>query len=385
MNFVEEFNQGQKGKNKGIHVTGDLEHISSILNGISRQKMYGVAGAPKSGKTTFVDYLFIIRVYISFISSLKTLEEIQKEVEFIYYSYEIDRVSKEFDFCAYFIYYEYGKDKIKLPEGVTKDGNNFCLLSSAYLRGELIDDEGKTILVSNSMRKAVKEVYNKHIVKLFGRYDQEGNQIEKGLITFIKERENPTGIYKYLKSHAANNGEVVTRKYGTEGKSKVVGYKPNNSKKLTLVIFDHIRKIHRERSFSLKESVDKLLEYFIEIRDDYKYSFVPIVHLNRNITDIQRLKQFGDVIFPTSDDVKDTGNLAEDANYLFTLFNPNDRKYNLSSHFGLELRDKFGNENYPNMVTLHLVESRHCPYPQHFRLKLEGHIKSFKKIIINQN
>lgn len=72
-------------------------------------------------------------------------------------------------------------------------------------------------------------------------------------------------------------------------------------------------------------------------------------------------------------------NLAEDADYLFTMFNPNDGKYNLNTHFDLELKDSKNNPFFPNMRTLHLVESRHCLFPQHFRTEMLGNVKSFKE------
>jgi hypothetical protein len=49
------------------------------------------------------------------------------------------------------------------------------------------------------------------------------------------------------------------------------------------------------------------------------------------------------------------------------MFNPNDDKYNLKKHFGQCLKDVKNNLLHPNIRTIHLVESRHCAYPQHFR------------------
>ena len=160
----------------------------------------------------------------------------------------------------------------------------------------------------------------------------------------------------------------------------LVGYNPNNPKEFIMIIFDTIRKIPRERGFSMKENIDKMIEYSVEIRNLCKYIFIPIIHLNRSMTDVQRMKFMGDMLFPASDDVKDSGNLAEECNYLFTMFNPNDERYNLDSHFSVKIKDSQGNELYPNMRTIHLVESRHCSFPQHFRVEMQGNIKNFKQL-----
>ena len=131
-----------------------------------------------------------------------------------------------------------------------------------------------------------------------------------------------------------------------------------------------------------KETVDKYSEYTCELRNDYGYTFVHIIHLNRSLSDVERLKHFKEDIYPSSDDIKDTGNISEDCNYLFTLFNPNDGKYGLKSHFGLKLRNDEGAVYYENLRTIHLVESRHCEFPLHFRTEIDGASKSFKELTI---
>ena len=55
----------------------------------------------------------------------------------------------------------------------------------------------------------------------------------------------------------------------------------------------------------MKENVDKMIEYMVDIRNMYKYTFVPIIHLNRSMTDVNRLKFMDDMIFPNGDDIKD--------------------------------------------------------------------------------
>mgnify|MGYP007068331473 CR=1 FL=1 len=71
-------------------------------------------------------------------------------------------------------------------------------------------------------------------------------------------------------------------------------------------------------------------------------------------------------------------NLSEECDYIFTMFNPNDDKYNLKTHFGIQIRKDNLEPIYPDMRTIHLVESRHTEAPQHFKTLMKGSIKSFK-------
>jgi hypothetical protein len=369
MNFIEEYKKGQTGGNKGLPMGEGLMNISKAINGVQRGRIYGIAAAPKAGKSTFVDYAFVIQPFLQAMA-------FNIPIEWIYFSFELDRVSKEFDFATYFLYHDYGVETITLPEGVTKDGENVIGLSPDYLRGRLQDDDAKVIKVKPEIFELVQKIYKDRIIPLFGEYSSNGEQIEKGFITFIEEKDNPTGIYKYLKRHAEKDGKFITQKYGKS--VRITGYKPNTPDRYTIIITDHLRKLLPERGFQMKQTVDKFIEYSVELRNWCNYTFAHIIHLNRGLSEIGRMKEFGDMLFPGSDDIKDTGNLAEDADYVFTIFNPNDQRYNLKKHFGTIIRDSRDNPIFPNLRTIHLVESRHCEFPQHFRTDMFGGLKSFK-------
>ena len=369
MNFIEEYKKGQKGGNKGLPMGPGLMNVAKAINGVQRSRIYGVAAAPKAGKSTFVDYSFVIQPFLYAVEN-------NIKVEWIYFSYELDRVSKEFDFATYFLFHDFNLRTITLPTGVTKDGKSMIDLSPDYLRGRMQDDNEKIITVSDEIFKLLQEVYEKRIIPLFGEYSVEGKQIKKGYIIFIEEKDNPTGIYKYLKRHAEKDGHFVKAKYGKS--ERIIGYKPYTPDKYTIIVTDHLRKLIPERGWGMKQTVDKFIEYTVELRNWCGFTFVHIIHLNRGLTETGRMKEFGDMLFPTSDDIKDTGNLAEDADYVFTIFNPNDQRYNLKKHFGVVIKDKDDNPIFPNLRTVHLVESRHCEFPQHFRSNMYGGIKNFE-------
>lgn len=376
MNLVEEFNKGQSGGNKGLPMGEGVGNVSKAINGVQRARIYGAAGASKSGKSTFVDYAFVIQPF------LYAMEH-KIPIEWIYYSFELDRVSKEFDFAAYFLYHDFGIEKIQLEEGVTYTYGGKVQtvidLSPDYLRGRLQDDNGNIIKVSDSIKKALITVYETRIIPLFGEYASNGAQVRKGFIKFCESKDNPTGIYKSLKRHAEKSGYFL---YNSTTANRITGYHANNPEKFTIIVMDHLRKLIPERGWQMKQTVDKMLEYMVELRNWCGFTFVPIIHTNRGMADMEKIKFAGDELFPSGDEIKDSGNMSEDCDYLFTIFNPNDDKFRLQKHFGLQLRDSKQNPLFPNMRTIHLVESRHCIFPQHFRTDMLGNLKSFKQINI---
>lgn len=369
MNFIEEYKKGQKGGNKGLPMGDGLMNVAKAINGVQRGRIYGIAAAPKAGKSTFTDYAFVIQPFLYAIAN-------NIPIEWIYFSFELDRVSKEFDFAAYFLFHDFGIKTIKLPEGITKGGKSVIDLSPDYLRGRMQDDKEKIITVDPKIFEHIKVIYKTRIIPLFGEYSATGKQLTKGYITFIEEKDNPTGLYKYLKRHAEKDGKFITTTYGKT--KRITGYQSYKPEKYTIVITDHLRKLIPERGWQMKQTVDKYIEYSVELRNWCNYTFAHIIHLNRSMTEIGRMKEFGDMLFPGSDDIKDTGNLAEDADFVFTIFNPNDQRYNLKKHFGTVIRDSKDNPIFPDLRTIHLVESRHCEFPQHFRSNMYGGIKNFE-------
>jgi len=420
MNFRAAFEAGQKGSNKGLPMGEGLKTISQAINDIQRGRIYTVGAAPKGGKSTFVDVGFCIEpaIYVldhnakinASIEAIATkLEETTDpetrdslnveyesfkseliDLEFIYNSYEIDRVSKEFDFVAHFLNSDYGVYLITLPPGKTYKEKNVVSLSSAFLKGELQydtatpDSPKEIIRVSEDLLNMIKVIYRNRIIPLFGEYNEKGEKVSKGIIKFLENKDNPTGVRNYLLDYARENGEFMYKTTVKDGVTfqRMIGYKPRNPNKYVIVITDHLRKLLPERGFKMKETVDKFSEYAVEFRNTCNFTFVHIIHLNRAVSDIGRRQYDDDRLFPQSDDIKETGNLSEDSNYIFTMFNPNDDKFNLTKHFGTPIRRPDKSLLYPNMRTIHLVESRHCVCPQHFRVNMYGDIKKFEPLTI---
>ena len=372
MNFVETFKAGQEGKNFGLP-TG-LKSLDYAIDGVQKKSMYGICAAPKVGKTTLTDFSFVLHPFLFLLEQKKKNPDTEFDIQWHYFSYEINRIRKEFDFASFFFKYDHGIRDFEY-EGET------YRMSSRYLLGRLKTKVGgKTIPVCKEHKDLLERIYLDRIIPLFGEYDNKGKQIKPGYIIFLEERDNPTGMRNLLLQWYKNNGEFDFQEYETfvKGKKlkqkKIIGYKPDNQSRFHIVVTDHIRKLKRERNFSRKEVIDKWIEYSVELRNWCGSSFVHICHLNRGINDIQRIKFESETLHPTGDDVKDTGNLSEECDYLLTLFNPREEKYKLDSHFGNDLN------MYPNYRSIHLVESRDTECPQHLFTQLIGETKEFLEI-----
>lgn len=367
MNFVTTFKEGKSGN--AIGLTTGIPMLDVALNGIHRKYTYAIAAAPKVGKTTLADFCFLLSPYLQ-----AEKEGTLDKIKWTYFSFEIDRISKEFKFAAFFMYHDYDVATFQYK------GKTYPM-SQDYLMGRLLHRDGdliEPILVTPEHEEMLKKIYEKRIVPLFGRYNDKGIRVNEGLIDYIEVADTPTNIRKVVIDYANKHGtfnyenyQVLDNNGNKISKKRMVSYVPGDPLAYHFFIIDHIRKFKREKGLSMKENIDKWLEYQTELRNVCKFTFIDIIHLNRGLSNIDRLKYMSNVIYPTADDIKDSGNVSEETTALLTMFNPGDEKYNIETHFGTNVKA------HPHYRSIHLADSRYTECPQHIQTNMYGGINTF--------
>lgn len=345
--FWLKFQQGLKGENKGLEV--GLKEIGKSIDNIQKETNYVIMGQPKTFKTKFTDAFFVLQPFL--------LNDPQL-LDYTYYSFEVSRIKKTAEWIAFFFWHDY---KIKYSA------------SHIMSRGDhKIKDEHVSL---------VEEILKKRISPLLGEYDSTGKRTKKGIVDFIEDKDNPTGILNYLMNKSKEHGEIIEEEYITLSetgqkitKKRIVGFKDNDPK-YRLVICDHVRLLKRERNYSMKENIDKYSEYTIFLRNIFKYSFIDIIHSNRNISSDDRVNaNSGRFLRPQIDDVKDSGNIAENCNYLIALFNP----YNypgVNIHFDYNLNQWKGKYR-----SLHILAARDTEAPKDLFMICDGGNSVFREL-----
>lgn len=229
-------------------------------------------------------------------------------------------------------------------------------------------------------RKLVDDIYNNELIDLFGEYDEEGNLIKEGKITFFQDKMNPEGIRKYLLNYASTIGKFIYSKYTVKenGKSiekqRISGYVENDPTLYTFVIIDHVGLLKRERGYNKKENIDKFSEHMVFMRNICKFSPIVISQFNRELGKTDRLKFSGEELAPTIEDFKDTGSISEDASLVMALFNPTLLPH-LRKHKNYDLK-KIGK----GYRSLHILASRNTPTGVSVSLLIEGKTGNFKEL-----
>lgn len=283
MNIKKAIQEGIEGRNDGL--SQGLVKLDIALNGFQKGTSIALGAEPKVGKSALANFLWILQLY---------LKNPNKKIKWIYYSFEMSRIETEARFIAFLLWERHRID-----------------ISYNKVLGREKDEEGNKKILSEHELQCIDSIIKNDIYTLFGIYDDNGVKTQEGLIDFIEERTNPTGIRNDLMLYAKNNGEFIYETYDGEDKGKkvvkkrIVGYKENDPELTTIIFIDHIRAMAKERGYKMKENVDKMSEYHVWLRNICRFNFIFICHLNRGISDLDRLKYHKETLYPTGDDFKD--------------------------------------------------------------------------------
>ena len=279
-------------------IPSPFTRFRSEFAGIEQGRYYLVSGGTKSGKTQLTSYLFL---YNSVLYSYYNPEKIKTTI----FYYPLEETAEE-----------------------------IMLRVMSFLLNKL---SRGTIHISPEDLKSTREdkPVSEEILNLLesDEYNLILNHFQKCL--HIQDSRNPTGVWKDLSSYALANGTVVKRKYQTkdsfEEKEAFDYYIPNNPNEYVIIIFDHASLLGTERGMSLRESICKLSEYFVVLRN--RYNFIPVL-VQQQSTETLDLEAFkNNKIRPTVSGLADGKYTARDASVFLGITNP--FSHELPSYLGL--------------------------------------------------
>lgn len=308
MTLQERINAGLSGNYKGLN--NGFNRLNNYIFGIQKSTYTLIGGLSGTFKTTLCDFMIL--------NAIADADEKGIELDVFYYSFEIDKLSKQCNWLSYVIYQKY--DRIISPEKIKGLGDN-----------RLTEEELN--LVNSEIP---------YIEKLFER------------IKFRFKAFHPTGIYNELWKHCSEDGEFNYINYqDSEGetKQKIDSFKPNNPKKMYLVILDHLLLLKKERGFDDKQTIDKYSAYCLELRNMFGVSFINVSQFNDGLSSVDRAKFKGVDLSPQMTDFKSTRNPYADADVVIGIMNP--YKLDMDSCLGYDitrLKD--------SMIMLKIIKNR---------------------------
>lgn len=295
--LIANVDEGIAGRNVGIPL--EIPTLSYLINGLQKRTSVLLGGNTGTGKTAFVDYVYVLKVF-DWWKANRDMTNVK--VRWIYRSMERNKIYKIAKWTCIKLYEDHNI-LIDVPE---------LLGWEASPRPNL---------------------YKDYIQELKPYFDELFEYVE-----LIDGAENPTGIFKHVSNYALRHGTI-------EKESEFVKhYIENDPNLITIVIEDHIGKVKLERSFNKKETIDKNSEYMGIMRDFFGFNPIQISQFNRDIGDVQRFK--AREVMPQLEDFKDSANTQEDADIVLALFNP--WRYNINEYAGYKTSAFTSTENSEN-------------------------------------
>lgn len=272
--------------------------------GIEQGKYYVISSSTKGAKTQFTSFVFLFHTLLYAYNNPGKLR-----VKIFYYPLE------------------------ETPEDI-------MLRFMSYL---LYVNSNKTIKIApiNLMSTNNQNPISEEILNLFNEEPYVGilNFFESNVI--FSSSTNPTGVYAECKKYAEDHGTVYKKKQKVKdeitGQTKEIDvfdyYEQDDPDEYRIIFYDHIGLTSTERGLTLKQSIDKLSEYFVLLRNRYNYSPVVIQQQAMAGESLDAFKE--KKLRPTIANLGDSKYCARDANTVLGLFSP--FKHELPDYLGYDI------------------------------------------------
>lgn len=285
-------------------ISSPFVRFSNDFIGIEQAKYYCVTASTKVGKTQLMSYLFL---YTPLLYAYHHKDKIKLTV--FYYPLE------------------------ETPQDITERFMSFLLFKLSKGKVRISPTDLKSTKNDRPVSQEVLDLLNSE------EYTKVLNFFEETV--HFSESRNPTGVYNEVRKYMEDNGTVETRKQKVKddfGSTKEVDafdhYIPNNSNEYVIVVVDHASLCSVERGMSLKQTIDKLSEYFVLLRN--RYGVTPVL-VQQQAFENESLDAYKERrLRPTPQGLADSKYPARDCNVMLGLFSP--FKFELPNYYGYDIQ-----------------------------------------------
>lgn len=284
-------------------IPSPFTRFSDDFIGIEQAKMYLVSAATKVGKTQIASYMFL---YNALLYAYHHPEKLT--VKIFYYALEETPEDVLLRFMSY-ILYTYSNGRYVIPTNDLLSTKNKKPLSQ-----EVID------ILKTEPYKSLVDFFEENVI--------------------FQTATNATGVWldsvKYAEEHGTVhfNEKTIINKMGQEEVIKTFDYyEMDKENEYRIIFYDHVSLISEERGFTLKQSIDKLSDFCVALRNKYKYT--PVL-VQQQAAVGEGLDHFKEGKFlPSIANLSDSKYIVRNCDVALGLFSP----------FRQELRDYQGLDN----------------------------------------
>lgn len=231
------------------------------------------------------------------------------------------------------------------PERITQRFMSYllCKLSNYQLRVSPSELRSTTKALPENVIEILESESYQNIFKYYEEH-----------VVFSSEA-NPTGIFKFCKKYAEENGTVeyttykIKDEFGTEQEVKgFKSYTPNNPNEYVITMIDTLNLVDTERGLTLKQSMDKMSEYLAKYLRN-RYNMTSIVIQQQSVESENNDAYKIGKIRPSVASLGDTKYSARDSQITLGLFSP--FKHGLQEYLGYDITKFRDNIRFLEVLT----------------------------------
>lgn len=316
------------------------------LPGVEQGSYYLVSGSTKAAKTQLTNYIF---VYSTILYCYYNPNKITPKIFFFPLEETAETITLRF--IAYLLFH-LTKGKVRIsPTDLKSTDERFPV------KQEILD------LMDGEEFKKIMEFY-------------------ENTITFYDDR-NATGVWKILNNYAKANGTIHKKTIKIKEQDAFGNineipkeifdyYTPNDPNAYVMIIVDHVSLLNPERNMDLRQSINKLSEYMVILRN--RYNYIPVIVQQQSTETQNSIAVKDNKIRPTVAGLADSKYTARDCNVMIGITNPH--AYDIREYLGYPIGEHFKS----NIRFLEVVINRNgnangiCP------LFFDGAINDFKEL-----
>lgn len=234
----------EKLLNGGINsIPSPFIRFQNDFIGIEQGKYYCITSSTKGAKTQFTSFMFL---YTPILYAYEHPEQLRLKI--FYYPLEESKESIVARFMSFLLFIKSG---IRVSPIDLESTNNKKVLDSSILD-----------LLNSSEYRDILTFFEQTVI--------------------FSDSTNPSGVWFECRKYALEHGHVVTKKQKVKGQLGEIQeidtfdyYVPDDPDEYKIILYDHVSLVNTESGMNLKQSVDKLSEYCVILRN--KYNFTPVI------------------------------------------------------------------------------------------------------------
>ena len=277
-------------------IPSPFKRFSNDFIGVEQGRIYLITSYTKVGKTQFSSFLFL---YSTILYAYRNPDKIRLKI--FYYPLE------------------------ETPEQITCRFMSFLLYWLS---------KGKTAVSPVDLRSSRNEAIDEEIL------DKLDNEEYKRILEFFEktvvfsDSTNASGVWFECQRYAKEHGKIYYDKikykdeFGNEKESdKFNHYEPDDPDEYRIIFYDHLALTSPERGMDLRQTMTKMSEYFVLLRN--RYNFSAVIIQQQSVTD--NLDAFkAQKLRPTIANLGDAKTIARDVDMCIGLFSP--YKYEIAKY-----------------------------------------------------